>query len=89
MGLLTTRAPPSATHLSRRAKGKGARDSTKYRWSRTSTKSFFVHHSQRLALAAKQYHARAVLKALTGFKHEVVASPAGGGEGAGNRAGAA
>ena len=88
-GGITPHTRAAIGHLSRRAKGKGARDSTKYGRSRTSTKSFFVHHSQRLALAAKQYHARAVLKALTGFKHEVVASPAGGGEGAGNRAGAA
>ena len=88
-GGLTPHAQAQVGYLSRRTRGKGARDSTKYGRSRTSTKSFFVHHSQRLALAAKQYHARAVLKALTGFKHEVVASPAGGGEGAGNRAGAA
>ena len=46
------------------ARGKGARDSTKYGSSRTSTRNFYVHHTQRISLAAQQYDARAIRKKL-------------------------
>ena len=68
---------------------KGARDSTKYGRSRTSTRSFFVHHTQRMALAAKQFNVKAILKSLAGYKHQVVAGSAGDGPRAGSHADAA
>ena len=59
---------------------KGARDSTKYGSSRTSTKNFYVHHTERISLAAQQYDARAIRKKLNGLKHEfILGSGAAGG----------
>jgi len=57
-------------HLARRATGKAARsrDGTKYGRSRTSTRSFFVHHTQRIATAAQQFDARGIRKAIASRK---------------------
>ena len=88
-GGITPHALAHIGYLSRRAKGKGARDSTKYGRSHTSTKSYFVHHCQRLSLAAKQFNAKAILKSLAGYKHQVVSGPAGGGPRASSAQGAA
>ena len=38
--------------LARRARGKGARDGTKYGRSRTSARTFYQHHTQQLSVAA-------------------------------------
>ena len=69
-------------HLARRAKGKGARDSTKYGTSRTATRSFFVHHTQRMAMAAQIETLRAMRKRINGDKcdalHACRARPADG-----------
>ena len=59
-------------YLSRRTKGKGARDSTKYGKSRTSTKSFFVHHMQRMSTAAVMYDARAIRHQVTCKKQKAL-----------------
>ena len=88
-GGLTPHAQAQVGYLSRRTRGKGARDSTKYGRSRTSTRSFFVHHTQRMALAAKQFNVKAILKSLAGYKHQVVAGSAGDGPRAGSHADAA
>ena len=88
-GGITPHALATIGYLSRRTKGKGARDSTKYGKSRTSTKSFFVHHCQQMSLAATQFNAKGMLKSLTGYKHQAITSAAGGGPCAGNATGAA
>ena len=89
LGGITPHALAHVGYLARRAKGKGARDSTKYSKSRTGTRSYFVHHCQRLALAAKQYNAKAILRSLAGYKHQAITSSAGGGPRAGSTVGAA
>ena len=63
-GGITPQALAHLGHLARRAKGKGARDGTKYGRARTSTKSFFVHHTQRIAAAAVVGDTRALRKAV-------------------------
>ena len=45
---------------------------TKYGRSRTSTRSFFVHHTQRIACAAQQYDARGIRKATALKKQELM-----------------
>ena len=58
-GGITPHALAHVSHLAKRARGKSARDSTRYGTSRTSAHSFCVHHTQRMALAANQYDAKA------------------------------
>ena len=57
----------------RRAKGKGSRDGTKYGKSRTSAKSFFVHHVERMALAANVFDAKAIRKSMRSQKQRQLA----------------
>ena len=65
------------SHLARRATGKGARDSTKYGTSRTSTRSFFVHHAQRISVAACIGSVKALRKTLINNKlHTATGRPA-------------
>ena len=61
-------------HLARRAKGRAAsaRDGTKYGRSRTSTRSYYVHHTQRIACAAQQYDARGIRKNIAFEKHQLM-----------------
>ena len=54
--------------LSKRARGKGARDGTKYGRSRTSTRSFYVHHTQQLSVAAAIENVRGLHKAVQNKK---------------------
>ena len=51
-GAINRRTVGSIAYLSRRARGKWARDSTKYGSSRTSARTFFAHHAQQLSVAA-------------------------------------
>ena len=60
-------------HLQARTRGKGARDSTKYGTSRASTRSFFVHHVQRISCAACLGESRSIQKAITNRKREHMA----------------
>ena len=46
--------------------------------SRTSTRNFFVHHTQRIALAAKQYDAKAIRMSICGRKQQLIGHAAGG-----------
>eukprot|EP00966_Prymnesium_polylepis_P085952 1989214-Prymnesium_polylepis.1 len=78
-GGLTPHLVAHIGHLSRRAKGKGARDSTKYGRSRTSTRSFVVHHVQRISTAAQQYSARSVLRSIANGKRALAARGLTGG----------
>ena len=60
-----------------RARGKGARDSTRYGRSRTSARSYFVHHTQRLSLAAVLQDARAITRSIRGRRRAHLAGLAG------------
>ena len=69
LGGLTPHLLAHIGHLARRARGDGGargggRDRTRYGTSRTSAKSFFVHHTQRIALAAVLHDARALRRAI-------------------------
>ena len=59
--------------LSRRARASGARDSTKYGTSRSSTKNFFVHHIQRLANSAIIGDAKAIRREVRIRKQSLMA----------------
>ena len=63
--------------LSKRARGKGARDGTKYGRSRTSTRSFYVHHTQLLSVAAAIENVRGLHKAVQNKKQAHVNGVAG------------
>ena len=60
------------------------RDSTRYGLSRTSAKSYFVHHVQQVACAAVLGNARSILKSIRARKQRLLAdgAPAGGVAGA-------
>ena len=51
-GAVSPRTLAYVDYCSRRARGKHARDGTKYGRSRMSTRSFYTHHTQRLSFAA-------------------------------------
>jgi hypothetical protein len=55
-------------HLARRAKGRHGRDATKYGRSRTSPRSFFTHHTQRIGLAAQVGDAQAIRRSICYWK---------------------
>ena len=76
-GGIVPHARAHAGYLASRARGKGARDRTKYGSSRTSTRNFFVHHTQRISLAAQQYDAKAIRKSICGHKQTRVGRAAG------------
>ena len=66
-------APHSRKHvgfLASRSKGRGAVDRTRYGRTRLSTKSFFVHHMQRMTKAAVVSDARAILKRVSVLKQQ-------------------
>ena len=67
-GGVTPHALAHVAYLSRRARGKGARDGTKYGESRTSARGFFNHHVERVGLAAQQYDAKAIRKTVRSLK---------------------
>ena len=67
-------------HLSKRARGKRARDGTRYGRVRMSTRSFYVHHTQRISMAAVLGDVVGVHESLRGMKQRMIAgSGAGGG----------
>ena len=74
-GGITPHARAHISHLSRRAR---SRDATKYGTSRTSTTSYYVHHVQRVAVAAKQYDAKAIMKSIRCRKQKLVGGTAVG-----------
>ena len=70
-------------HLAQRAKGKGARDRTRYSKARSGTKSFLTHHLRRVSKAAVVHDAMAIRKQITCLKQQAfgcVAYAAGAGE---------
>ena len=68
-------APQSVHFISRlsaRAKKNAARDGTSYGRSRTSVRSFFVHHTQQLSAAAQVGDAKAIRRAITSEKMSIM-----------------
>ena len=72
-GAISPLSLPVVSRLSRRARGKNARDGTKYGRSRRSTKSYFVHHTQRLSMTAACEDVRGIFKSITALKQSNVA----------------
>ena len=64
MGDITPHATAYIRRLAARAKGARARDGTKYGRSRTSVRSFYVHHTQQLAAAAQVGDAKAMRRKI-------------------------
>ena len=62
--------------LEGRAKGAGASDRTKYGSTRASARSFMVHHTQRISLAAVKYDALAIRKKMLSKKQKLAAHAA-------------
>ena len=71
--LLATSTDSRIGHLAKRARGKHARDGTKYGRSRTSARSFYVHHTQRLSMAAACGDVHGIFDSLRGRKQRAVA----------------
>ena len=61
-------------YLAKRAKGKTSKDGTRYGTSRTSTTSFFVHHTQRISVAVQQWDAAAILRSVAAKKRKQIAA---------------
>ena len=61
-------------HSEERAKGKASKDGTRYGSSRTSTTSFFVHHTQRISVAVQQWDAAAILRSVAAKKRKQIAA---------------
>ena len=76
-GGISPQARAHIGHLAMRARGRGARDSTRYGRSRTSARSYFVHHTQRLSLAAVLQDARAITCSIRGRRRAHLAGLAG------------
>lgn len=55
-------------YMGRRVRGKGARDGTKYGRSRTSARTFYTHHTQRISLAAQRGNIQAMRRGIRGAK---------------------
>ena len=64
-------APSARAHigwLARRTKGRHGRDSTKYGSSRCSPRGFYVHHTQRISLAAILGDAKGIRRKINGIR---------------------
>ena len=71
-------SPQAAAHIGHLAmRAKGGRDSTRYGYSRTSARSYFVHHVQRISLAAVLQDARAIRRSIRGRRRDYHAGLAG------------
>ena len=77
-GGVTPHALAHVAYLARRARGKGARDGTKYGASRTSARGFVNHHVERVGLAAQQYDAKAIRKTVRSLKQAQVSRATAG-----------
>jgi hypothetical protein len=78
-GALSPRALRYVRYLSGRARGKHARDGTKYGPLRASTKSFYVHHTQRLSKAAACGDVEGIHTMIRAVKQAVNADGSGAG----------
>ena len=77
-GGITPQAIAHISHLARRARGKAARDSTRYGTSRTSPTSFFVHHVQAISMAARLEDARGIRREIRNEKQQLIVRSATG-----------
>ena len=78
-GAISARSLKFVAHLAKRARGKRARDGTRYGRARTSARSFYSHHTQRISLAAVMGDARGVHDSVRGNKQRLIAGPGAGG----------
>ena len=76
-GAITPRSLKYVAYLARRARGKKSRDGTKYGRSRTSARSFYLHHTQRLSMAAACGDVRGIFWSLRGHKQQYAAAARG------------
>ena len=72
-GAISPRSLKAVGHLAKRARGKHARDGTVYGRSRTSARSFYTHHTQRLSLAAACGDVNGIFESLRGQKQRTAA----------------
>ena len=76
-GAISDRSLRLVAHLAHRAKGKHARDGTVYGRSRTSARSFFVHHTQRISMAAAYGDVKGIHESVRGLKQRAAAGRLG------------
>ena len=76
-GGVTPHALSYVGYLSGRARSARARDSTVYGRSRTSPRSFYTHHLQRISLAAQLGNAKAIRLSLRARKLKAFAARGG------------
>ena len=79
-GAINARSLKSIGHLAKRARGKNARDGTLYGRSRTSARSFYLHHTQRLSKAAACGDMNGIFEKIRGLKQHAVARGSGNAE---------
>ena len=60
--------------MAKRGRGKRARDGTKYGLSLTSARSFYVHHTQRISMAAACGDVNGIFTSLGGLKQQLRAA---------------
>jgi hypothetical protein len=65
-GAITPRSLGVCLYMTRRSRGKHARDDTLYGSSRTSARSFFIHHTQRISAAASCEDAAGIHESIRG-----------------------
>ena len=73
-GALTPRTVRLVAYQSSRTKGKHARDGTRYGTLRSSTRSFFVHHTQRISMAASLGNVDGLLKRIRARRQQLCAA---------------
>jgi hypothetical protein len=69
LGGITPHALSYVRYLDRRTRGRGKRDSTAYGRSRTSARTFYTHHTQRISLAAQRGNVQAIRAGVRAAKH--------------------
>ena len=67
-GAISPRSLTVVGYHSRRARGARGRDSTKYGKSRASTTNYYIHHVQRISMAAAVGEAAGIHKAIMNKK---------------------
>ena len=71
-GAITPRSLGLCAYMARRSRGKHARDSTRYGSSRTSARSFFAHHTQRISAAASYEDAAGIHESVRGRRRALL-----------------
>ena len=81
-GAILPRPLAFIAYLARRARGKTARDGTRYGRVRNSATSFFTHHVQRISMAAARGDVNGIVYSLRGLRQRVQAGALGPAAGA-------